>query len=255
MTHRSPARPCGAADRRGSELWRASTSTGCSAPSQLARPAHARRDGGWTRRVLARARGARSRRPGPRARHPVALVPHGAGRGHDRGGRNARGASQAPDEQRPGGRAITSTHSRSQRRRDRLRPRRPRTGRRVRTGLLAARDRAPNLLAAGAAGRPSLSVADALLTYLQIGEGGGLTLHQRFVELDRGTARPAEQLASKITRYTRLRHYAGAAGFSRFACKATLAQLLPLVPAPADRVRRPVSRPDTEPDTSHARPA
>jgi hypothetical protein len=54
-----------------------------------------------------------------------------------------------------------------------------------------------------------LVVADALLTYLQIGEGGGLTLHQRFVELDRGTARPAEQLANKITRYARLRHYAG----------------------------------------------
>jgi hypothetical protein len=59
-----------------------------------------------------------------------------------------------------------------------------------------------------------LVVADALLTYLQIGEGGGLTLHQRFVELDRGTARPAEQLASKITRYARLRHYAGAPGVS-----------------------------------------
>jgi DNA-binding HxlR family transcriptional regulator len=55
-----------------------------------------------------------------------------------------------------------------------------------------------------------LVVADALLSYLQIGEDGGLTLHQRFVELDRGTARPAEQLASKITRYARLRHYAGA---------------------------------------------
>jgi DNA-binding HxlR family transcriptional regulator len=55
-----------------------------------------------------------------------------------------------------------------------------------------------------------LVVADALLTYLQIGGDGGLILHQRFVELDRGTARPAEQLASKITRYARLRHYAGA---------------------------------------------
>ena len=32
-------------------------------------------------------------------------------------------------------------------------------------------------------------------------------LHQRFIELDRGTARPAEQLAAKITRYTRLRYY------------------------------------------------
>ena len=59
--------------------------------------------------------------------------------------------------------------------------------------------------------RPAeLVVADALLTYLQVGDGGGLTLHQRFIELDRGTARPAEQLASKITRYARLRHYAGA---------------------------------------------
>jgi hypothetical protein len=55
-----------------------------------------------------------------------------------------------------------------------------------------------------------LVVADALLSYLQIGKDGGLTLHQRFVELDRGTARPAQQLASKITRYARLRHYAEA---------------------------------------------
>jgi DNA-binding HxlR family transcriptional regulator len=57
--------------------------------------------------------------------------------------------------------------------------------------------------------RPAeLVVADALLSYLQVCEGGGLTLHQRFVELDRGTARPADHLASKITRYARLRHYA-----------------------------------------------
>ncbi len=56
--------------------------------------------------------------------------------------------------------------------------------------------------------RPAeLAVADALLTYLQTGEDGSLALHQRFIELDRGTARPAEQLAAKITRYTRLRHY------------------------------------------------
>ena len=56
--------------------------------------------------------------------------------------------------------------------------------------------------------RPAeLAVADALLTYLQTGEDGSLALHQRFIELDRGTARPAEQLAAKITRYTRLRYY------------------------------------------------
>jgi DNA-binding MarR family transcriptional regulator len=64
--------------------------------------------------------------------------------------------------------------------------------------------------------RPAeLVVADALLTYLQIGEAGGLTLHQRFIELDRGTARPAEQLASKITRYARLRHYAAPGDLER----------------------------------------
>ncbi len=58
--------------------------------------------------------------------------------------------------------------------------------------------------------RPSeLLVADALLTYLQIIKDGELVLHQRFIELDRGTARPAEQLANKITRYTKLRHYTG----------------------------------------------
>jgi Replication-relaxation len=52
-----------------------------------------------------------------------------------------------------------------------------------------------------------LVIADALLTYLQVGEDGALALHQRFVELDRGT-RTAEQLATKITRYARLRRYA-----------------------------------------------
>ncbi len=57
--------------------------------------------------------------------------------------------------------------------------------------------------------RPAeLVIADALLTYLQVDKDGAITLHQRWVELDRGTARPAEQLASKITRYTRLRYYA-----------------------------------------------
>jgi hypothetical protein len=60
--------------------------------------------------------------------------------------------------------------------------------------------------------RPAeLVVADALLTYLLIARDGALVLHQRFIELDRGTARPAEQLASKITRYARLLHYTGAA--------------------------------------------
>jgi hypothetical protein len=52
-----------------------------------------------------------------------------------------------------------------------------------------------------------LVIADALLTYLQTTDDGALALHQRFIELDRGT-RTTEQLASKITRYARLRHYA-----------------------------------------------
>jgi hypothetical protein len=57
-------------------------------------------------------------------------------------------------------------------------------------------------------GRPAeLVIADALLTYLQTSKDGALALHQRFIELDRGT-RTTEQLASKITRYVRLRHYA-----------------------------------------------
>jgi hypothetical protein len=55
--------------------------------------------------------------------------------------------------------------------------------------------------------RPAeLVIADSLLTYLQTTSEGALALHQRFVELDRGT-RSAEQLANKITRYARLRHY------------------------------------------------
>lgn len=56
-----------------------------------------------------------------------------------------------------------------------------------------------------------LVIADALLSYLQASSDGALTLHQRFVELDRGT-RSSEQLASKITRYARLRHYKPPAG-------------------------------------------
>jgi hypothetical protein len=52
-----------------------------------------------------------------------------------------------------------------------------------------------------------LVIADALLTYLQTTDDGALALHQRFIELDRGT-RTTEQLAGKITRYARLRYYA-----------------------------------------------
>jgi hypothetical protein len=63
-------------------------------------------------------------------------------------------------------------------------------------------------ISAGSARKPpQLVVADALLTYLQTDEQSGLIMHQRFVELDRGTQRPADQLAAKLARYTRLRTY------------------------------------------------
>ena len=62
--------------------------------------------------------------------------------------------------------------------------------------------------------RPAeLVIADAVLTYLQTAADGGLALHQRFVELDRGTL-SAEQLAAKVTRYTRLRHFKASADAS-----------------------------------------
>lgn len=51
-----------------------------------------------------------------------------------------------------------------------------------------------------------LVIADALLSYLQQAPDESLILHQRFIELDRGTI-PPEQLAGKLTRYAQLRHY------------------------------------------------
>lgn len=49
-------------------------------------------------------------------------------------------------------------------------------------------------------------IADALLTYLQAAPDQSLTLHQRFIELDRGTI-PPEQLAAKLATYSQLRHH------------------------------------------------
>jgi protein involved in plasmid replication-relaxation len=51
-----------------------------------------------------------------------------------------------------------------------------------------------------------LLIADALLSYLQAAPDESLILHQRFVELDRGTIQP-DQLAAKLARYAQLRHY------------------------------------------------
>ncbi len=49
-------------------------------------------------------------------------------------------------------------------------------------------------------------IADALLSYLQATPGQSLTLHQRFIELDRGTL-PADRLANKLTHYAQLHHH------------------------------------------------
>jgi Replication-relaxation len=51
-----------------------------------------------------------------------------------------------------------------------------------------------------------LLIADALLSYLQAATDESLILHQRFIELDRGTI-PPEQLAAKLARYSQLRNY------------------------------------------------
>jgi hypothetical protein len=51
-----------------------------------------------------------------------------------------------------------------------------------------------------------LLIADALLSYLQATPDESLILHQRFIELDRGTI-PHEQLATKLARYAQLNHY------------------------------------------------
>lgn len=55
--------------------------------------------------------------------------------------------------------------------------------------------------------RPAqLVIADALISYLQGTPDDSLILHQRFIELDRGTL-PPEQLAAKLVRYAQLRRY------------------------------------------------
>jgi hypothetical protein len=54
-----------------------------------------------------------------------------------------------------------------------------------------------------------LLIADALLSYLQAAPDESLILHQRFIELDRGTI-PPDQLAAKLARYAQLKHYSPA---------------------------------------------
>lgn len=52
-------------------------------------------------------------------------------------------------------------------------------------------------------------IADALLSYLQVAHDESLILHQRFIELDRGTI-PPDHLAAKLARYAQLNHYSPA---------------------------------------------
>ncbi|HEY7952771.1 MAG TPA: replication-relaxation family protein [Solirubrobacteraceae bacterium] len=52
-----------------------------------------------------------------------------------------------------------------------------------------------------------LVIADALLSYLQASDES-LLLHQRFIELDRGTI-PVELLAAKLSRYAEMQAYSG----------------------------------------------
>jgi hypothetical protein len=60
--------------------------------------------------------------------------------------------------------------------------------------------------AAGRA-RTELLIADALLTYLELGPAHELTFHYRLLELDRATV-PTDTLASKLARYADLYHHA-----------------------------------------------
>jgi Replication-relaxation len=55
----------------------------------------------------------------------------------------------------------------------------------------------------GPRGPAGMVIADALLGYLQTRSDGSLQLHQRLIELDRGTT-PPQQLAEKLARYSQL---------------------------------------------------
>ena len=90
-----------------------------------------------------------------------------------------------------------------------------------------------------------LLIVDALLTYLEVEQDGAIVLHQRFIELDRGTARPAEQLANKISRYTRLRqhtHPGEAEPAWRSYYRSFPHLLIVLADQPPNRVRQRIAR-------------
>jgi len=55
--------------------------------------------------------------------------------------------------------------------------------------------------------RPDSLIADALLTYELADPGGAVSVHYRFIELDRATI-PTADLAAKLVRYARLYRHA-----------------------------------------------
>jgi hypothetical protein len=73
-------------------------------------------------------------------------------------------------------------------------------------GPLSWRHEIAHPIAPASRRQAQLVIADALLSYLQAAPDESLILHQRFIELDRGTI-PPEQLAAKLARYAQLRHY------------------------------------------------
>jgi hypothetical protein len=80
---------------------------------------------------------------------------------------------------------------------------------------LAWRHEVAHAIGGAARGRNGeLLVADAVLTYTAVSEDGTISVHYRFIELDRGTM-TTDALAQKLGRYARLRDYKGAkSGFS-----------------------------------------
>ncbi|HWI74634.1 MAG TPA: replication-relaxation family protein, partial [Baekduia sp.] len=74
-------------------------------------------------------------------------------------------------------------------------------------GALAWRHEVAHPVGTAAVGRrKELVIADAVMTYLQHLEDGGLAFHYRFLELDRATE-PTAMLAAKLIRYARLHSY------------------------------------------------
>ncbi len=91
-----------------------------------------------------------------------------------------------------------------------------------------------------------LVIADALLSYLQAAPDESLILHQRFIELDRGTI-PPDHLATKLARYAQLRHYTRASDAPEVPLWRTYYRTFPpvlvvLADQTADEARRRIQK-------------